>query len=64
MRHLCCHSNAFAQRRVRMDGFSDVHRVGAHFDGQCDFADHVARMRADHAAAQDFAVAPASMAVS
>ena len=34
------------------------------FDGQGDLADHVARMRADHAAAQDLAVAPASMAVS
>ena len=57
MRHLCCHSNAFAQRGVGVDGFSDVHRVSAHFDGQRDFTDHVARMGADNAATQNAAVA-------
>jgi hypothetical protein len=41
---------------MRVDGLADVHRVCAHLDGQGDFADHVARMRADHAA-QDLAVA-------
>ena len=40
-----------------MDGLANVHRVGAHLDGQCDLADHVARMRANHAAAQDLAMA-------
>jgi hypothetical protein len=42
---------------VRVDGLADVHGVGAHLDGQGDLADHVARVRADHAAAQDAAVA-------
>jgi hypothetical protein len=49
---------------MRVDGLADVHRIRTHLDGQGDLADHVARMGADHAAAQDFAVAPASMAVS
>ncbi|AMK21395.1 gamma-glutamyl kinase [Sphingobium sp. TKS] len=40
-----------------MDGLADVHRVGAHLDGQGDLADHVAGVRADDAAAQDAAVA-------
>ena len=55
MRHLSRHANALAQRRVRVNGFADVHGVCAHFDGQSDLANHVARMRADHAAAQDLA---------
>ena len=42
-----------AERRVRMDRLADVHRVGAHLDGQRDLADHVAGMRADDAAADD-----------
>lgn len=29
MRHLCCLGRALAQRRVRVDGFADVHGVGA-----------------------------------
>jgi len=40
-----------------VDGFADVHSVCAHLDGQSDLANHVARVRADHAAAQDLAVA-------
>ena len=64
VRHLRRHANALAQRRVRVNGLADVHRVGAHLDGQGDLANHVARVGADHAAAQDLAVAPASMAVS
>ena len=62
MRHLRRHADAFAQRRVWVDGFADVRRVGAHLDGQSDLANHVARVRADHAAAQVLAVAGGSMA--
>ena len=57
MRHLRRHAYAFAQRRMRMDGLADVYRISAHLDGQRNLANHVARMRADHAAAQDLAVA-------
>ncbi len=57
MRNLGCHPNALAQRGVRVDGLADVHRVGAHLDGQGDLTDHVAGMGADDAAAQDLAVA-------
>jgi hypothetical protein len=53
-----------AQRWMRVDGLADVDSVRTHLDGQGDLADHVARVGADHAAAQDLAVAPASMAVS
>jgi hypothetical protein len=56
MRHLSCHANAFTQCRVRVNRLADVDRVSAHFDGQCNLANHVARMGADHAAAEDFAV--------
>jgi len=64
VRHLCRHADALAQRGVRVDGFADVHRVRIQLDGESHFADHVARVRAEHAAAQDLAVATASMAVS
>ena len=57
MRHLRRHANALAQRRVRVDGFADVDRVGTHLNRQRNLADHVASMRADHAAAKDLAVA-------
>src|SRR6218665_4204105 len=58
MRNLRRHAYAFAQRGVGVDGFGDVHYVGAHLDGQGDFADHVAGVAADHGAAPDFAAAP------
>ena len=64
MRHFRRHANGFAKGWMRVDGLADVDSVGTHLDGQRDLSDHVARMRADHAAAQDLAVAPASMAVS
>ena len=64
MRHFRRHADALAQRRMRVDGLADVHCVGTHLDGQGNLANHVARMGADHATAQDLAVAPASMAVS
>ena len=57
MRHFRRHANAFAQRGVWVDGFADVHSVSAHFNRQRYLADHVARVRAHHAAAQDLAVA-------
>jgi len=57
MRHLSRHANALAQRGVGVNSLADVHGVGAHLDGQADFANHVACMRANHAAAQDLAVA-------
>lgn len=41
------------QGRVRVDGFADVGGVTAHFDGQADFADHVAGVGADDAAANN-----------
>ena len=57
MRHFRRHADALAQRGMRVDGLADVDGVGAHLDGQRHFADHVAGVRADHAAAQDLAVA-------
>ena len=64
MRHLRRHADGLPKGWVRVNRLTNVHRIRAHLDSQCDLADHVARMRADHAAAQDLAVAPASMAVS
>jgi hypothetical protein len=49
VRHFGRHADRFAQRRVRVDGLADIDRVAAHFDGQADFADHVAGVRADDA---------------
>ena len=62
MRHLRRHADAFAQRGVWVDGFADVHSVCAHLDGKSDLANHVTRVRTDHAATQDFALVPVSMA--
>ena len=49
MRYLRRHADALAQRRVRVNGFANVHGVCAHLDSQ--------RNLANHAAAQDLAVA-------
>ena len=38
-----------------MDGFADVFSVAAHFDGQADFANHIAAVRTDDTAADDTA---------
>ena len=57
MRHFHRHPDAFASRGMRVDVPADVHRVGAHLHGKSHLADHVARVRADHAAAQHLAVA-------
>ena len=57
MRHFRRHADALAQRGMRMDRLADIDRVGAHLDRQRHFADHVAGVCADHAAAHDLAVA-------
>ena len=57
MRNLRRHADGFPKRGVRVDGLADIHRVRAHLDRQRNLANHVARMRANHAAAQDLAVA-------
>ena len=56
MRNLRRHANGYTQRGVRVDGLANVHRVGAHLDGQRDLSDHVAGMGADDAATQNLAV--------
>ena len=57
MRHLRRHSDALTQRWMRMNRLTDVHGVCTHLDSQRNFANHVARVCADHTAAQDLAVA-------
>ena len=57
MRHFRRHADALAQRGMRVNRLADIDRVGAHFYRQGDLADHVAGVGADHAAAQDLAVA-------
>ena len=57
MRHLRRHADGFPKGWMRVDRLTDVQRIGAHFDGQRHLTDHVARVCADHAAAQDLAVA-------
>ena len=47
------HAHGFTQGGVGVDGLADVGGVGAHFDGQADFADHVAGRRADDGATDD-----------
>ena len=51
--HFGGHAQAFAQGGVGVDGLADVDGVGAHFNGQGDFANHIARVGADDAAADD-----------
>ena len=57
MRHLGRHVNALTQSGMRVNRLADIHRIGPHLDGQCNLTNHVAGMRADHAATQDLAVA-------
>ena len=57
MCHFSGHANTLAQRRVRVNRFADIDCVRSHLNGQCNLANHVARVRPDHAAAQDLAVA-------
>ena len=56
MRNLRRHADALAQRGVRVNRLADVDGIRTHLNGQRHFTNHVARMRADHAAAQDLAV--------
>ena len=51
MRHFRRHADTFSQRGVWVNGFTDIDCICTHFNGQCDLANHVACMRADHAAA-------------
>ena len=53
MGHFGGHADAFAQCGVRVDGFANVHAVRTHLNRQGNLANHVARMGADNAAAQD-----------
>ena len=57
MRHFRRHADALTERRVRMNRLADVDGIRTHLNRQRNLANHVARMRADHATAQDFAVA-------
>ncbi len=57
MRHLRSHADALAQRGVRVNSLTAVHCICAHFNRQSNLANPVTRVRADHAAAQDLAVA-------
>ena len=56
MRHLRRHADRFPKSWMRMNRLTDVHGVCTHLDSQRNLANHVARMRADHAASQDLAV--------
>jgi hypothetical protein len=56
MRNFSGHANAFTQRGMWVDGFANVHSISTHLNGQSNFTNHVAGMRAHHTAAQDFAV--------
>ena len=40
MRHFRSHANALTQRRVRVNGFTNVYRISAHLDGQRNLAFH------------------------
>ena len=62
MRHLRRHADRFPKCRMRVNCLADVHCIRAHLNRQRDLADHVTCVGADHATAQDFAVAPASTA--
>ena len=57
MRPLRRHADGLSKRRMRVNRLADVHRIRAHLNRQRDLANHVARMRTDHATAEDLAVA-------
>ena len=63
MRHLRRHTNTLTQRGVRVNRLADIYRVCTHFNGQRYLANHVACVRTDHAAAQDFSVTVGCVAV-
>lgn len=41
---------------MRVNRLTDIHRISAHLYRQCNFTDHVARMRADDDATQNLAI--------
>ena len=57
MRHFRRHADALTQRRMRVNRLADVHCVGVHPDSQRDLTGHVTGVRANHAAAQNAALA-------
>ena len=57
MRNLRRHANGLAQRGVRVNRLANVDGICTHLNRQGHLANHVARVGADHAAAQDLAVA-------
>jgi len=57
------HADGFPKRWMRVNRLANIHRIRTHLNRQRNLTNHVACMRADHVAAQDLAVAPASMAV-
>ncbi len=56
MRYFRRHADAFAKRGVRVYGFANVLRVGAHLDSQSDFTNQVACIGTDNCATQNLAV--------
>ena len=42
VRHFRCHADAFAQSRVRMNRFANIHRVSALLNRERNLADQVA----------------------
>ena len=57
MRHLRRHANTLAQPGMRVNRLANIDGIGPHLNRQRNLANHVARMRANHAAAEDFAAA-------
>ena len=56
MRNFRRHANGLPKCWVWVNRLADVHRVYTHLNRQGNLTNHVARMRADHAAAQDFSM--------
>ncbi len=57
MRHLRRHANGLPKRGMRVNRLADVDGVCTHLDGKRNLANHVTRVRADHATAQDLGAA-------
>ena len=51
------HADGFTTCGIKVNRLADIHGIGPHLDGQCNLSNHVTRMGADHATAQDLAVA-------
>ena len=63
MRHLRSHTDGLRKGWVRVNALTNIHRVRPHLDSQGNLANHVAGVGADHATAQDLAVAVGFRAV-